>query len=285
MKGMLAGGALLALGTPPWTFAGSPVRKAGQYGLLLGGSRADEAFTRGVRAACAGMAYTDMQTVKLKGGLTAGIDEVSKFLTETRGTRWIAVMDDAGAAIFLELARTLGAGMLAMGMHACSTDHSRLLRHDIASTSSVHSIGGLLASQAIQASDGFSITEGFLQKPAGAVGAVMSWGTPEFSSHRFTGPDAIHVHCSGCSLLESRRLLGLETLEEWIPIPPQACASEPVTWQSKNWVESVGYAVTASALGVHSVRESCASRVFIHQAGNGTRTEPTERFVSFVMDI
>ena len=56
MKGMLAGGALLALGTPPWTFAASPVRKAGGHGLLLAGGPADEAFARGARAACAAMA-------------------------------------------------------------------------------------------------------------------------------------------------------------------------------------------------------------------------------------
>jgi hypothetical protein len=43
--------------------------------------------------------------------------------------------------------------------------------------------------------------------------------------------------------------------------------------------------VTASALGVDSVRESCAGRAFMHRSRNLERIQPTERFVSFVMDI
>lgn len=285
MKGMLAGGALLALGTPPWLFADSPVRKPKQCLLLLGGTGADELFALGAHVACAGIAYDGLRTVTLRGGLLAGTDEMVKLLKQTRGTRWIAVIDDAGAVIFLELARTAGVRLLSMGMHACSTDGACHLRHDLAATSCNHSAGGLLASQFIQRPDAFSIKESFLHEPSAVERVFTSWGAPGFSSHRFTGPDAIHVHCSGCSLPDGRRLLGLEATEGWTPIPPQLCTSESVTWQSRNWVESVGYAMTASALGVDSVRESCASRAFIHRAGNGKRTQPMERFVSFVMDI
>jgi hypothetical protein len=57
------------------------------------------------------------------------------------------------------------------------------------------------------------------------------------------------------------------------------------TSPTKNWVESVGYAVTASALGVDSVRESCSSRAFVHQATGSERIGPQERFMSFVMDL
>lgn len=285
MKGMLAGGALLALGVPPWTFAGQPARRPTHCMLVLSGTGADEAFARGTQAACAAMTYEGCRTVHLKSGLLPGIDEMVELLHHSRGVRMIAVLDDAGAVMFLELARSAGVRMLSMGTHACSTDGPWPIRHDLASTSQDHSAGGLLASHLIQQSEGFSITENFLREPQAEERALTSWGAPGFSSHRFAGPDPVHVHCSGCSLPDGRRLLGLDGTEGWIPIPPQVCTGESVTWRSENWVASVGYAITASVLGVDTVPESCASRAFVHQSRNGRRAQRAERFVSFVMDI
>ncbi len=284
MKGMLASGALLALGTPPWTFAGSPVRRPNHCVLLLGGTSADDGFESGARAACAGMAYDALQTVRLNGGLLAGTDRVDTLLEEFRGARWIAVMDDASAVIFLELARTAGVRLLSMGTHACSRDSVCPLRHAWATTSTVHSAGSLLASQFIQRQGSFAITECFLQEPPEEQ-TWASWSAPGFSSYRVTEPEPVHMHCSGLSPTDGCRLLGLETTEGWTPIPSQICTRDSVTRYSENWVESVGYAVAASALGVGSVRESCSSRAFVHQSRTCERIEPAERFVSFVMDI
>jgi len=286
MKGMLAGGALLALGAPPWSLAGQPARRPSHCVLLLGGTSADGLFEIGARTACAKMTDENLQTLKLKDGLLAGTDRIVQLLEQSRGARWIAVMDDASSVIFLELARTAGVRLLAMGTHACSTDGPWPIRHDLASTSVDYGAGSLLASHFIQRTDSFYIAESFLQEPAEKEGhALISWGAPGFSSYRFTEPDAIHVHCSGCSLSDSRQLLGLETTDGWVPIPPRVCANESVTRRSENWVESVGYAMTASALGIDSVRESCMRRAFVHQSSDETRTQPMERFVSFVMDI
>ena len=285
MKGVLASGALLALGPPPWAFADRSPRRPNRCVLLLGGTSADDLFKSGARAACAGMAYDDLRSVQLKDSLLTDTDTIIDLLSRSRGARWIAVLDDAGAMMFLELARPAGGRMLSMGMHACSTDGPWPIRHDLTSTSRDHSAGGLLASHVIQQSEDCFITETFLGEPSAEERALRSWGAPGFSSHRFAGPDPIHVHCSGCSLSDGRRLLGLETTEGWIPIPPQACTSESVSWRSKNWVSSVGYAVTASALGIDTVPESCASRAFVHQTRNGKRAQRAERFVSFVMDI
>ncbi|HET6675317.1 MAG TPA: hypothetical protein VFG71_08260 [Nitrospiraceae bacterium] len=285
MKGMLAGGALLALGTPPWTFAESPVRKAGGYGLFLGGSPADEAFARGARAACAALVSEDLHIVKLKDELLAGTDKIARFLERTRGIRWVAVTDDAGAVIFLELTRAAGGRLLSMGTHACLTDGAFLLRHDLAATSPAHSAGGLLASHFIQTVDRFSITEHFLQEPPEEQGGLTSWTAPGFSSYRSEEPEVIHMHCSGLSLPDGCRQLGLETSDGWVPIPPQVRVSEPLTWQSRSWLESVGYAVAASALGIGAVQESCMSRAFVHQSSDAKRTKPAERFVSFVIDV
>ena len=283
MKGMLAGGALLALGTSPWTFAESPARRPGQCLLLLGGAGADDLFARGAGAAATGMTYDGPKTVKLKGGLLTDIDRAITLLKQSQGTRVIAVMDDAGAVIFLELTRAAGVRLLSMGTHACSTDAASPLRHAWASTSPAHSAGGLLASH-LQRQGSFSITESFLQESP-VEPAWTSWSAPGFSSYRFTEPETIHMHCSGLSLLEGRRLLGLDVTEGWIPIPQQACRRDSVTWRSENWVESVGYVVMASALGLDSVRESSSGRAFVHQSRNGEPIQPAERFVSFVMDI
>ena len=46
MKGLLAGGALLALGTPAWTFAEEPNRTAKRCLLFLGDNYVDERFAR-----------------------------------------------------------------------------------------------------------------------------------------------------------------------------------------------------------------------------------------------
>ncbi|MCS6302923.1 MAG: hypothetical protein H8K07_04570 [Nitrospira sp.] len=285
MKGVLAGGAFLALGVPSWAFADRSPQKSKQCVLLLGGTSADGLFKSGARAACADMAYEGLRTVQLKEGVLTGTDTITGLLNQSRGARWITVLDDAGAVIFLELARSVGVRMLSMGVHACSTDGPSYIRHDLTSTSQDHSVGGLLASHVLQQSEDFCITEHFLREPPAEERALTSWGAPGFSSHRSAGPDPIHVHCSGCSLPDGRRLLGLEATEGWIPIPPQVCTRESVTWRSENWVVSVGYAITASALGVDTVPESCASRAFAHQSRNGRRAQRAERFVSFVMDI
>lgn len=284
MKGMLASGALLALGTPPWAFAGPPVRRSSHCVLLLGGTSADDVFESGARAAHAGMTDEGLETVRLNSGLLAGTDRIVTLLQASRGARWIAIMDDASAVIFLELVRTAGVRLLSMGTHVCSRDSSYPLRHAWATTASAHSVGGLLASQFTQGQGSFSITESFLQKPPEEL-ALASWSAPGFCSYRFTEPEAVHMHCSGLSLSDGCELLGLDTAEGWTPLPPQVCKRESVTRHSENWVESVGYAVTASALGVGSVQESCSDRAFVHQSRTGERIQPAERFVSCVMDI
>jgi hypothetical protein len=250
----------------------------------MGGGGAEDLFASGAAAASSGMDSGGLQSVKLKGGLLTDTDSAAMLLKQSRGARCIAVMDDAGAVIFLELARTAGVRLLSMGTHACSTDAVCPLRHVLASTSSANNAGGLLASQLLQRQGSFSITESFLQQSP-EQGLLTGWSAPGFSSYRFTEPESIHMHCSGLSLPDGGRLLGLDATEGWVPIPQQACRRDSVAWQTKSWVESVGYVVTASALGLDSVRESCSERAFVHRSQNGEPIQAAERFVSFVMDI
>lgn len=284
MKGLLAGGALLAMGTPPWTFAESSVLRPGRCMLVLGGTGADGAFASGAGAACADLTYEAFRIVKLKGGLLNDMDRMVTLLDQSRRTRMIAVMDDASAMIFLELARMAGVRLLSMGTHVCSADSACPLRHAWATTSPAHGVGGLLASQLAADQNGFSITEDFLHSPL-ETGPLSGWSAPGFSSYLSTESASVHLHSSGLSLTDGRRLIGLTAIEGWEPIPLQACRRETVRRQSGDWVESVGYAVIVSALGADSVRESCASRAFVRRSPIGARTHPQERFVSFVVDL
>ncbi len=283
MKGLLAGGALLALGTPSWAFADEPAKKAKRCLLFLGGANVDGRFANGVRAACAETGYDGLETMKVDGGLLSDPGKLVALLEQTKGARWIAVMDDASAAVFQELARTAGGRLLSVGSHASAKDDPCPLRHTWLAASSAQSAGGVLASRLIGAGESFLITESFLEGSS-AASKPTGWSAPGFASYRSAGSDAMHLHCSGLSLLEGCAQLGLTGVEGWTPIPSHVSAGEAVSQQSLQWVEAVGHAVAASALG-GQIPESCSGRAFVHRAFTPHSLPPTQRFVSFVMDI
>lgn len=337
MKGVLTGGTLLALGIPPGAFASTPAGRAGRFGLLLGSTPVDAEFAAGIRTAYAvnarymttesgaatgagaGVMGRDApQVVKLTGGLLNDYERVTGLLEKSRDTRWIAVMDDGSAAIFMELARNAGARLILLGSHASSGDDVSMqnissgipeLRHVWAAASPIHSAGGILASRLIENQGNFSIVENFLSTEHSSTqaradsaaasgpnpGSFTYW--PGFRSYRLDGPDAIHLHCSGLSLSDGCESLGWNTAGGWTPISRQVSTHEAGVRrgleqpQSAGWVESVGYAVMAAALGTSALQESCSSRAFVHRPskdkanGRDGPTGPGERFTSFVIDI
>lgn len=284
MKGLLAGGALLALGTPSWTCAEGPTRNSKRCLLFLGDATVDDQFANGVRAACQEVESDELEIMKVYGGLLSDPGKLISLFEQTSGARWIAVMDDASAAVFQELARTAGGRFLSVGSHASVNDQACSLRHTWLTASSAQGVGGCLASRLIAARESFSMTERFLNESS-ATSMPTGWSAPGFSSYRRAGSDAMHLHCSGLSLLEGCAQLGLTGGEEWMPIPPPISASETVSRQSRQWVESVGYAVAASALGVNEGQEICSIRAFVHRTFNPNPLRPPQRFVSFVMDL
>lgn len=333
MKGVLAGSTLLALGIPPGAFASAPARRAGRFGLLLGNTPVDAEFAAGIRTAYAANArYADMesgatgagvtgldapQVVKLKGGLLNDYEKVTGLLEKSRDTRWIAVMDDGSAAIFMELARNAGARLILLGSHTSSGDDASMqnissgipeLRHVWAAASPMHSAGGILASRFIENQGSFSIVENFLSAEHSSTqvradsaaasgpnpGSFTYW--PGFRAYRLDGPDAIYLHCSGLSPSDGCESLGWNTAGGWMPEVSTREASASARRgtgqpQSAGWVESVGYAVMAAALGTGVLQEPCSSRAFVHRPskgkanGRGGATSPAERFTSFVIDI
>ena len=317
MKGALTGGTLLALGIPAGAFA-IPPRRAERFGLLLGNTPVDAAFAAGFRSAAqysakgggvmaagAGEGNGSPQVVKLKGGLLGDYEIAARLLEKSRGTRWVAVMDDGSAAVFTELVRNAGARLLLLGSHVFSGYDPSMqgifpdipgLRHVWAAASPAHSAGAILASQLIGNQGSFSITENFFSAEHSAGQALTDSATtdgfvPGFLSYRLDGPDAIHLHCSSLSLSNGCESLGWSSAGRWAPVSQQASMQGTIMGtgrpQSSGWVESVGYAVMAAALGTGALQESCSSRAFVHRSAAGNRGERIDaaEFTSFVIDI
>jgi hypothetical protein len=245
------------------------------------------------------------------------MDRVSELLTLSRGSRWVVLLDDASAAVFTEMARNAGVRFLSRGSHVSSRKNSTLpvspangangsaaLRHLWTSASHGHSAGAILASELARNHGSFSIVENFLGETASDGGmrpgqqrepALMAAG---FRSYRLSGQQEMYLHCSGVSPSEGCELLGWDTTQGWMQFPESderesARQGTSADWGPANWVESLGYAITAAARGV-SEQQFCTRRGFVHRARQGNHGEQggrdegvflEERFASFIIDI
>lgn len=307
IKGMLTGGTLLALGIPSITQAVSMNQsssgKTRDCQLLLGNTFIDEAFARGAQAACA--TYTSyrqdtLPAVRLDDELLTDPLRVAELLIQSRNTRWIAVMDNASAAIFTELVRNFEGRLLSLGSHTSSSsdDTSFPLRHVWATASSAYSAGGLLASEFIRSQHNFSIVENFLEQSP-VDGAMTNSSLSGFLSYRLTEQRASHLHCAGVSPLEACQLIGWQAAEKWesaLPRTDELQSNQDKTAigtviahpQFENWIETTGYAIVATALGLETNQQSCSSRAFVHRSKqrNPNHQKLSEKhFVSFVIDV
>lgn len=321
MKGVLTGGTFLALGIPQGAFASDPGERVERFGLLLGNTRMDAEFAAGFRMAAQYVARGSgeivavkggaPEVVKLKDGLLHDYERVARLLEKSRDTRWVAIMDEGGAAVFTELVRSVGGRLLLLGSHASSDGASirngssgvSEFRHVWAAASPAQSAGSILASSLVSDESSFSIVENFLSTPA-LSGAAMtaSDGVPGFVSYRLENAgavsgleaDAFHLHCSGVSLSDGCASLGWNPADAWRPVARREPAQDAAAFAAQGkgqprsgWVESVGYAATAAALGENAIQESCCSRAFVHRSamGNpGRRMGVAEQFTSFVID-
>lgn len=323
MKGILAGGTLATLGIPRYATSGitqpNHTAKVKACSLLLGGTRVDETFARGASVAHSACSmgledvfaeFSALQVVKLKSGLLREVGRVSELLAVSRGMRWIAVMDDASAAVFTEIVRSAGGQLIARGKHVSSQDaypvfrgdSSPALRHLWASASPQRSPGPILASQLVGFHQNFSIVENFLQEvrsngeTGGKASGEYHFFIPEFRSYESTGPLAMHLHCSGVSVSEGCGLLGWNTSQRWTEFSSprdgdEARQTVQENWHPANWVEALGYAVTLAGLGIGTMQEDCTKRGFIHRSPQGewrNMDEPIfseERFTSFIVEV
>jgi hypothetical protein len=330
MKGLVTGGALLALGLPSRVFASTIPGSVRKFGLLLGNTPADAAFAAGVRTAYAlssnarlnGIAeseaagrtesigkvwFSPPRVIKLKGGLLNEYEAVAKLLEGARGVRWIAVMDDGSAAVFMELMRSAGAGLILRGSHAFSS-HGAFgrssfsrdvpeLRHVWTAASPEFGAGDVLAEKLLPGYSSFSIVEDFLLSQHSAAGMLarrVNKPKPGFLSYRLDGFDDIHLHCSGLSAADGCESVGWSKTGTWVPLQGQEFELDKDSARSRypqlratGWIESVGYAAMTAAMGSHSYQIPCSQRAFVHQLPLGShprRNVRTERFASFVIE-
>lgn len=162
VKGMAAGGALLALGSPPFATADSGRLREGRCALLLGLPDVDAAFERGARSVVARVGCDAFEIVRSASAPMLDPGSLIAWMERSRGTRWIAILDDASAAIFQELVRMLDARLLARGSHACSRNGPTVLRNEWLAATPAWSAGALLASRLIEQGSSFSIQESFV---------------------------------------------------------------------------------------------------------------------------
>ena len=307
IKGILAGGSLLALGVPGVTQATSISQScsggARNCQLLLGSTTIDEAFSKGAQAACA--SYTNyrqgaLPIIKLEDKLLTNPLRVAELLTQSRDTRWIAVMDNASAAIFTELVRNIESHLLSLGLHSFSSgNHTPFpLRHVWATASPAYSAGGLLASRLISDRHNFSIIENFPGESV-ANGVIKDSSISEFLSYRQTEQPVTYLHCAGISPIEANRLIGWRGAGNWESVLPRADKFQAYEDKKTNdavikhpqlasWIEATGYAVVATALGLGRNQESCSIRAFVHRSSqrNPDHQGLSEtHFVSFVIDV
>ncbi|SDZ01187.1 hypothetical protein [Nitrosomonas sp. Nm33] len=307
IKGMLTGGTLLAFGIPriaeavpiSQTLAGS-MRNCR---LLLGNTPIDEAFAKGAQTA-----YTNyssyhqgaLPAFQLEDQLLTNPLHIVDLLTQTRNMRWVAVMDDANAAIFTELVRNFERRLLALGSHtAVSSDNAPLpLRHRWTTASPAYSAGGLLASMLIQNGHSFSIVENFLAQSLGdSAGKEASLS--EFSSYQLADQSATRLHCAGVLPQEASQLIGWKASENWESVSSRVDESSigqhktatgtAIEYpQFDNWIEATGYGVVATALDMGINQESCSSRAFVHRSNQRKPNHQGlsgKNFVSFIIDV
>jgi hypothetical protein len=262
-----------------------------------------------------------LEVVKLKGGLLNEYEKVANLLETFRGTRWIAVMDDGSAAVFTELVRNAGGSMVLLGSHVASagaitpnSQHVPGLRHVWAAASPAHAPGSILATRLAGGPRGFSIVENFFSTQAAADSARTDGFLPGFLAWRRDGtafnleleldPDPTYLYCAGVSPAAGCELLGWNGAFAWTPVhqesPPESAGfgkngnktgSKPEGMQPQAgavaWVEAVGYAVMAAALGAGAFHQPCSTRAHVHQPGAGKSglTGGAARFTSFVVDL
>lgn len=307
IKGILTGGTLMALGIPRITQA-APINQlllgsTRNCQLLMGATPLDKAFAKGAQTACA--LYSSyrqdiLPAFQLEDELLTNPVRIVDLLTQSHNMRWVALMDDANAAIFTELVRNAGGRLLALGSHtSISSDNiSFPLRHVWTTASPAYSAGGLLASILMQNQHNFSIVENFLA-PSRGDRAGNEANLSEFLSYQLADQAPIRLHCAGVSPLEASQLIGWRASENWQPVFSQT--EDSSTYQDKtasataielpqfdNWIEITGYATVATALGKGIHQEHCSSRAFVHRSGQRYPKQQGlagKHFVSFVIDV
>lgn len=295
IKGMLTGGTLLALGVPGMApaiivnpAASGSIRPSR---LLLGNTPISEVFIKGANAAWAAHTHSQqglLPIAKLEDILFDNPAGTADLLRQPRPLRWIAITDEAHAAILTELIRNIDGRLLALGFHIYSANDALIpLRHRWTTASPAYSVGEKLATMLIQNQPQFSIVENFLEKPV-VRNEDEALPIAGFSAYRSTEQDIRDLHCAGLLPSEANVLIGEKTAHSWQLRSSGTASGGPEVPKLENWVEMTSFALVTTALGINSHQTSCTSRAFVcrsNQRNLHTEVFAGTHFVSFIFDV
>lgn len=168
LKSVLATGILHAMQWPGLHAANGTSADAKPLLVVLGPTGNGVQFTQGVLDAVhalGGSARVSM--AQLDGTSALDVDSVARMLRQHQGTRLIGFMDDGMYAIFQELARDAGAGLVCLGRHVWNSVGPHESRHAVLAGSADCNMGAIASSILAPLGRTFLLTERVL---GGATG-------------------------------------------------------------------------------------------------------------------
>jgi hypothetical protein len=283
LKGLLVGGAFLALGEVPWTMAQSAAKPRGPVFLVLGGTQRDAAFAAGAQTATRMAGKRAVPVYRIADRFGPDPDLMSNLFYPRRPARMIGIMDDGMYAVIHELARTADARLVCLGRHACGGNAAFTHRHAMLSASPRQSVGAAVVSQLTLIDQNFLVSEVLLDDRS-ALSVAGNAVLPGFTSYQVEGNRPVRLHLSGLSVAEGCDVLGLSSAGV------TRCATSVVDQPKRiapnaDWDELLGQAMMQVGIGAEPSRMTGATQVFLHRGSAVERRFPAEAFVTFIMDV
>lgn len=274
LKGMMAGGAIAAVGLPKLSFARGRPTPAAREVLMVSCGGTDAAFADGAAAGAGPLARHSVG-----GGVLPDPNAVRALFATCRGKRLVGLMDDGAYVLFSEMARDAGVRLVFEGQHGASAD-GRASRHAFSAAAGFHGTSESLAAALAGSDAAFAIAE----TPVGGGGRIVrggDWSRLGFESFHVAGEAPSWLHLAGVTRQAGCEALGLaepqvEPLRCWPTYAPQATA--------ERWQAALGRALARLAAGGEENRLPCIAQVFVRGAGALEDFAAADSFVSFVME-
>lgn len=275
LKGMMAGGAIAAVGLPKISFA-KPQTLAEREVLLVGCGRMDAGFAAGASEA------GSLRRQSIGAGALPDLAATHALLEASRGLRLVGLMEDAAYVLFSELARDSGARLVFEGQHSIA-DAGRVSRHAMNSAAGFHGSAESLAAALTGADAAFAIAE----TPIGGGGRIVrggDWSRLGFESFHVAGVMPAWLHLSGIARSEGCEALGLsdaqvEPLHCWPTYVPEAPAG------AQGWSATLGRTLVRLAAGGEENRRPAVRQAFIRHPEAFDDLSAADSYVSFVMEV
>jgi hypothetical protein len=274
LKGMMAGGAIAAVGLPKISFA-KPQAPVAREIVLVNCGGIDAGFAAGADEAGT-HARQNVGT-----GALPDLAATRALFERCRGKRLIGLMEDGAYVLFSELARDSGVRLVFEGQHSAAAD-GRVSRHVFNSAAGFHGSAEALAAALTNADAAFAIAE----TPVGGGGRVVrggDWSRLGFDSYNVAGESPAWLHLSGLSREQGCEALGVtdgqvEPLRCWPTYVPEAPAG------AAGWSATLGRTLARLAAGGEENRQPCVRQAFVRRPDALDDFAAHDSYVSFVME-